>query len=59
MSKLLLTIPDVAERLSLSRAKVYQLLSGGDLKAVHIGRATRVPMAEIERYLSVLAGGAA
>ena len=34
--KLLYRIPEVAEHLSISRSKVYELLESGELRSVHI-----------------------
>ena len=39
--KLLLTIPEAAERLSLGRSMVYQLIAAGRLRSVSIGRARK------------------
>ena len=36
--KLLYRIPEVAEHLSISRSKVYELLKSGELRSVHIDR---------------------
>lgn len=52
--KMLLTIPEAAERLSLGRSKVYELLNAGEFTAVRIGRAVRVPAPELERYVARL-----
>ena len=38
----LLTVPQVAERLALSRRKVEQLIHDGELWSVHFGRSVRV-----------------
>jgi excisionase family DNA binding protein len=51
---LLLKIPEAADRLRLSRATIYELLAAGEIKAVHIGRAVRIPAAELERYVRQL-----
>lgn len=42
--------------LSVSLATVYNLINRGDLRAVKIGRATRIPLAEIERLLGLPGG---
>ena len=39
----LMRVADVARFLGLSRASVYQLMAGGDLPWVKLGRARRVP----------------
>jgi excisionase family DNA binding protein len=51
---LLLTVPETARRLSLSRAKVYELLNAGLIDSVTIGRARRVPLAACERFVADL-----
>jgi excisionase family DNA binding protein len=38
-----LTVPDAANFLSISRSAVYQLMQSGRLPYVHIGRARRIP----------------
>jgi excisionase family DNA binding protein len=53
--RLLLTVPEAAARLSLGRSKVYELLTRGELQAVRIGRAVRIPVAELEHFVARLA----
>ena len=36
----------------LCRASIYNLVARGELKAVKIGRATRIPVAELERLVA-------
>ena len=48
---LLLNIPEVAASLRLSRAKVYQLIDGEGLPVIRFGRAVRVSVAALERWL--------
>jgi len=45
--KLLLTIEETATALSLSRRSIARLLAGGELRAVRIGGAVRIPIAEV------------
>jgi excisionase family DNA binding protein len=60
MSDQLLLTPEVAaDRLSVSRAKTYQLIKSGELKSVKIGRSRRVPAAALVEYVERLGGGAA
>ena len=47
----LVTLPDAARFLSVSRGSLYDLLSSGQLPSVHIGRARRVPMGELRRFV--------
>lgn len=54
-SPLVLTIPEAAEALGISRAKAYHLARAGQLPTVHFGRAVRVPVAELKELLVILA----
>jgi len=56
IERLLLRVPETGEALGLSRAKVYELINRGDLKAVHIDGSVRVPMDEVRRFVSELKG---
>jgi excisionase family DNA binding protein len=47
----LVTIPDAAKYLAISRGALYVLLGSGQLASVHIGRARRIPMAELQRFV--------
>ncbi len=47
----LVTLPDVARFLSVSRGSLYDLLTTGQLASVHIGRSRRIPMGELRRYI--------
>ena len=47
----LVTLPDAASDLAVGRTALYQLLDTGQLASVHIGRARRVPVAELERFV--------
>ncbi len=53
-SPLLLTVPQAAAKLGVSRSMFYELLNRGDLQSVSIGRARRVALAELERYVGHL-----
>lgn len=48
----LLTVGEAARRLSLGRATTYQLLQRGELPAVRIGRAVRVPVRALEAWVA-------
>ena len=50
----LLRIVDCAEKLGLGRTKIYELIALGELRAVHIGRAVRIPASEVERFVEKL-----
>lgn len=51
MTTKLLTAKDVAERLSISKAKAFTLLNEGILPAIHIGRNIRVEEQDLEAYI--------
>ena len=51
MEKLLYRPREVAERLSLGRTVVYQLLRCGELPCVRIGRAVRVRATDLEAWV--------
>lgn len=48
----LLTIPEVAERLRVSRRMVEKLLSTGQLRKVGIGTRTLITDREVEAYIA-------
>ena len=48
---LLLSIPEVAESLRLSRAKVYRLIYYEGLPVVHFGRSARVSVIALQQWL--------
>ena len=48
---LLLTIPEAAASLRLSRAKVYELVRFEDLPVVRFGRAVRVSVKTLEQWV--------
>jgi excisionase family DNA binding protein len=47
----LITLPDAARFLAVSRGSLYDLLTTGQLGSVHIGRSRRIPMGELHRYI--------
>lgn len=51
----LIRVEEAAERLSLGRTTVYQLIARGDLKAVHVGRAVRLLASDVAAYAERLA----
>jgi excisionase family DNA binding protein len=50
----LLTIPEVADELALSRSTIYELVASGRLETVRIGRARRVPRAALDAFVERL-----
>ena len=55
--KLLLRLDEAARALGVSRATLYRLIAAGRLRAVRVGRATRIPARELERFVRELEGG--
>lgn len=53
-SKILLTVPEAARRLSIGRSTAYRLIEDGTLPVVHIGRAVRVPADALSEYVARL-----
>lgn len=47
----LVTLPEAARFLCVSRGTLYDLLTSGQLPSVHIGRARRVPLGELRRFV--------
>ena len=50
--RLLLTVPEAAAVLAIGRTTLYELIADGQLKTVHIGRAVRVPVVELEAFVA-------
>jgi excisionase family DNA binding protein len=48
---LLLTVSQAAKMLSLGRTKVYELIATEGLPVVHFGRAKRVSVASLQRWI--------
>jgi excisionase family DNA binding protein len=49
--RVLLRIPEAAERLALSRSAVYRLIWSGELPVVKIGTAIRIPSDAIREWV--------
>ncbi len=49
---LLMRAEEVAHTLGLSRSKIYQMMSGGALPTVRVGRAVRVPKAALRDWIT-------
>lgn len=47
-----LTVKEVARRLAVGRTTVYELIAKGDLVAIRIGRARRIPESALERWIA-------
>ena len=53
-SKLLLTVPEAAAALSISRSKLYELIAAGTIASVRIDGARRIPLIALEEFVSRL-----
>lgn len=51
MDKLLLTPEEAADRLSVGRSKVYELIGSGRLRSVRIGASRRIPAAALVEFV--------
>jgi excisionase family DNA binding protein len=51
-SRPLATVPEVAAHLALSRSKVYQLMDGGHLPYVKLGKCRRVRWEDVESLIT-------
>ena len=56
INRLLLTIEEAADRLSLGRTTTYGLVNRGDLASVKIGKSRRITVDALERYVQNLKG---
>ena len=48
---LLLTVPETARLLRISRNLAYELVARGELPAVRLGRVIRIPRSELDDWL--------
>ncbi len=56
--KLLLTVKEAQYRLQLGKTKLYELIQTGDIQAVKIGQARRIPLASVLKFMARLTGAA-
>ena len=49
--RLLLRLSEVAARLGLGRSTIYELIQRGELPVIRVGRAVRVPVVALERWV--------
>ena len=50
--KALLTVEEFAHRCSIGRTKVYELIDAGEIRAIRIDRARRIPASEIAAFIA-------
>jgi excisionase family DNA binding protein len=54
MTRFLLTVPEAAEALAISRSKLYELMAAGLVRSVRIDGSRRVPIEALETYVAHL-----
>lgn len=54
MTRLLLTVPEAADALAISRSKLYELLASGAVDSIRIDGSRRIPLSALEAYVSKL-----
>ena len=54
MTRLLLTVPEAAEALAISRSKLYELIAAGRIRSVRIDGSRRVPVEALRTYIAQL-----
>jgi excisionase family DNA binding protein len=52
--RLLLTVEDAADRLSISRTRMYELIKSGAVFSVRVGRLRRIPAAALDTFTAQL-----
>lgn len=52
MEPLTITVPEAARALGISRTKAYALTRSGELPSFRLGRAVRVPIAELRAWIT-------
>ena len=51
---LLLTVKEAAEELRVSRSAIYQLVAGGQIPSIRIGRSRRIPRAALVAWVGAV-----
>jgi excisionase family DNA binding protein len=54
MTRLLLTVPEAAKALAISRSKLYELLASGAVASIRIDGSRRIPLTALEEYIAQL-----
>ncbi len=49
--RLLLRVPEAAERLGIGRTKMYEMIATGELPIIRIGRAVRVSASALQKWV--------
>lgn len=53
-TRLLLTVPEAAAALAISRSKLYELLTAGTLQSIRIDGSRRIPVTALHAYIAAL-----
>jgi excisionase family DNA binding protein len=51
MPRLLLTVPEAAEALAISRSKLYEPMASGAIASIRIEGSRRIPLTALEEYV--------
>ena len=54
VEKMLVTVNDACERLSISRSRIYQEIGAGRLRSIKLGKQRLIAVRELERYVDWL-----
>jgi excisionase family DNA binding protein len=54
MEKLLLTPEEAAERLSVGRSRIFELIGSGRLRSVRLGASRRIPTSALVEFVDEL-----
>ena len=49
--RLLLRIPEVTETLGIGRTKIYELIATGELPTIRVGRAVRISVSTLQKWV--------
>jgi excisionase family DNA binding protein len=49
--RLLLTVPEAANALAISRSKLYELIAAGTIASIRIDGSRRIPLTALEAYI--------
>ena len=52
MEKILLTIREAGEAIGIGKSKMYELIREGEIPILRIGRAVRIPAADLRLWVS-------
>jgi excisionase family DNA binding protein len=52
--RLLLTVEEAADRLGIGRSLMYELISGGQVASIRVGRLRRIPQESLTDYVRAM-----